>query len=148
MKTAQLVVAVLALILFSGCPMKKELEGLRITFKPAASETLQKNLVSMLLAKGFIGGLEDSSTGRMSFILGREPTANPRLLAFFSHYETSSTFLIGKAASDFTDAEVAIIDECSAVIASHADLIISGSLSKGASTPALRAKFYAKIKKA
>ena len=143
MKAALQVALALSLVSLTGCEMKKTAEGLRVEIRPEAASALKKELMPLLVAKGFHSANENGSYFAV-YYLARPPAYRPTLYAFFGE---DHSFLIGKLTTDFTPSEVAIIDECAAIITSHADSIISGSVVKGATTPALRERFYARIKK-
>lgn len=146
MKTALRIALGLALASLTGCEMKKTPEGLRVEIRPEAAATLKKELMPLLVAKGFRSANENGSYFAVYF-LAQPPAYTPTLYAFFLRSGADHSFLIGKVTTDFTHSEVAIIDECAAIIASHADFIISGSVVKAATTPTSRERFYAKIKK-
>src|SRR5882724_2743859 len=135
----------LVLVLVPSCAMKKDPEGLSVRIKVEGDDILKKELRSFLTSKGF-RTIEENSGSTLIFIRDR-PGESPTMIAMFSHGATGYSFVIGKITKNFTEAEVAIVDGCAAVIVAHADSVISGSALKEATTSVSREKFYTKIRK-
>ena len=150
MKTLlQLVLFAVLPFLIAGCEMKQNPKGIQVNIRSESFETLKAELRPFLDSKGF-KIVNDAGRKNWPFLILFSPhTKIAALTAYFSFPSEGAGFVIGKINStpDYTDGEIAIMDECATLLTAHAALIISGSVLNGSTSPLARDAFYAKIKK-
>lgn len=139
------------LLMVSGCEINRpNPRGIQVNLKPESSVSLKAELMPFLASKGFESVSGDAYRKDWPFLILFSPhTKIPALTAYFSSAKGETLFIIGKqnCIPDYSTGEIAIMNECAALLASHGELILSGSVWSGSTSKLAREAFYAKIKK-
>jgi hypothetical protein len=139
MKLPAYVLLALFVTLLAGCTM---IDGVFVKVQPGSFEELKKELIPFLIAKDFT---QEAPVSPSNLTFARP---RPGLYANFYSDGKDFHFFVGKAPSKFSPAEISFLDECAALLTRHPEFIVSGSLSKDATSESARERFYAHIKKA